>query len=448
MTTVSTADRLSDLVGCVTGYEMGTVRLFAPKPGAVAWFADAREFLTNGVTFEPCLVRFYAIADHPTRIVVPDDYARELDAVRAMRLRLEGTPHDCDVPLSPGLANRALPEDCIPHLKALPRDVLPDTLQLLNDDNPVDVWHRQTLGDSTFRSQAAATPNTITFYCKDLDEFLGDEIRHEWAHLAKWEMPTIGQVFDAAARFEGFSIVHRERALVDADEDWAVHLGEQLLHPDPDVFFELTRDNPIRTVFLGEALRRLYQPPCRTGSTFDEQLADRLAYIDTAIRPGVVAHVTEEARTSPDADRRNDAARLLVHSGDATDLARAELTTLNLRGEPIGRTTLLRLRDCKTLIELDLSRTWAGPGGLSDLGGLPLRRLRLSGTSMPYGSVDDLLQMVTLEHLDLSYANLSEPAVFQLREMTFLHTLDLTGVRHADMIDWLRAHMPTTEIIG
>lgn len=60
--------------------------------------------------------------------------------------------------------------------------------------------------------------------------------------------------FAKAARFEGYCGVHRDRAAADGEEDWAVHMGEQLLHPDAAEFFDLTRNCPLRVVFLAETL--------------------------------------------------------------------------------------------------------------------------------------------------------------------------------------------------
>ena len=449
------APDLNELSHRLTGYETTTVAFLAPKLGAPERSSDSRAFMANGVELQGRLARVYSISGHRTEIVVPDDYARRLDAVREFRLRLQGGSGDSPNRIDPELFSRALPEDFIPHLDVLPDSGLVGRLCLLDDPNPIDAWYQQHLEAPWFVSQASAHPDhVITFFRKTLDDYIGDEFRHEWSHLARWESPRIGDVFDKAARFEGYGGVHRDRATADGDEDWAVHMGEQLLHPDATVFFDLTRDCPLRAVFLAEALTDILDR--RSGwplRSVPGPLARRLTYIHSVIKPEVVQYLLEEVVTSPDETKINMAARLLIQMGEGARLAETKLTRLDVKGEFVGDHLLSRLANCATLTVLDLTSTRAGARSLDYLQSLPLTTLSLSGTPIHSGSLHDLGKILTLRHLDLSYTDLSDQRLVALRWLTSLQTLNIVGSYErsddgSTMIEWLRANMPDTEILA
>ncbi len=249
--------RLIELTNRLVRFENATWSLLVSKAGMAINVESHTEFLRYAVEHQDTPVRIYSVDGLRTRIVVPEDYAQKLEAVRKFRLGLEGLARDDTQEIDPNLLNRALPEDFIPHLDALPNTGFVSELFLLNDANPMDPLHQQQSGDPLFESQASAFNNsTITFYKKNVDECIEDELRHEWSHLARWQMPLESTGFDLACKHEGKSYSPRERANLDADERWAVLFGEEMLNPNARNFLELTEKVPLQSVFLARGLTR------------------------------------------------------------------------------------------------------------------------------------------------------------------------------------------------
>lgn len=168
------------------------------------------------------------------------------------------------------LYRRALPEDFIPALKELPDPNLVKELVLLEEPSFSDRYRRKT--DDTKATAAAATATDdgkITFFEMNnslpkgstskgaIREFLS----HEWAHLLKHKYKLHSALFNEAAEFEtGFyAREYAKRQYPDHPglkhhENFAVHLGENLMMPDADAFFTTANHAPIRTVVMAKAL--------------------------------------------------------------------------------------------------------------------------------------------------------------------------------------------------
>ncbi|HEY9731685.1 MAG TPA: hypothetical protein V6C89_07220 [Drouetiella sp.] len=439
----------TELAQRITGHEKSTEPLLVSKPGASANFESTADFLRNNVENVETPVRVYSIDGHETKIVVPETYARQLDAVRQFRLGLEGASPEGTQPIEPGLLHRALPEDFVQHLDSLPNKGLADKLYLLNEPNPLDPLHQRATGDPQFQSQASTTDRSITFFQKNLDAFLGDEVRHEWSHIARDYMPTESSGFDLAAEHEGKNFEPRSRAAANADERWTVLLGEEMLNPDASRFLELTNKAPLQSVMLAEGLKRSMSEAGSESGVNAAELQARLRYIDETIKPQVIDGLVNDVRKPQSPESETRAAKLLIRLGEGQRLNDIPtFKSLDLSGEPIGSADLTQVEGNRNIEYADLSFTNVGrTGGLGPLENLPLKSVSLAGTKTTGSALRPLERIPTLESADLSGTDLGDNALSSLRRMTSLKHLDLSGTNISDEgVKWLREQLPQTEI--
>ncbi|CAN5737153.1 hypothetical protein BH10CYA1_BH10CYA1_34360 [soil metagenome] len=436
----------------ITGYESTSEPLVVSKPGAPTTFESDADFLRNGVERVDTPVRVYSVEGQGTKIIVPETYALQLDAVRQFRLGLEGTPQVGDAPLNPSYLNRALPEDFIPHLDALPNKGLMEKLYLMDTGNPMDPVHQAATGNPLFESQASNTNESVTFYRKNVDRFIGDELRHEWSHQARNQMPTESSAFDLAAQHEGKNFIPRERALDAPEEYWSVLLGEELLNPSSTRFLELTRQIPLQSVFLANGLSRtMAEAPAESGAgkVSADQLQGRIRYLQDVIKPQVTAQLVSEVQANQDPGRATTAARLLIRLGEGQRLNEiATMKSLDLAGEPVGAGTLKQIENNTVIENLNLDSTYVGENGLAFLEKMPLKTLSLEGTKTQGSALQSLENIQTLERLNLSYTQVNDNGLFSLYKLPNLKYVDLTHSNvTADAVAWLRAQMPNTDIV-
>jgi hypothetical protein len=439
----------TELAQRIAGYEKSTEPLLVSKPGVPGSFESTADFLRNNVETVETPVRVYSINGNETKIVVPETYARQLDAVRQFRLGLEGASPEGTQPIEPGLLHRALPEDFVQHLDTLPNKGLADKLYLLNEPNPLDPLHQRATGDPQFQSQASAKDGSITFFQKNLDAFLGDEIRHEFSHLARNSMPTESSGFDLAAEHEGRNFEPRPRAAADNEERFTVLLGEEMLNPDASRFLQLTNEAPLQSVMLGEGLKRTIGEARTAGQATTPELQARLRYIDEVVRPGVIESLVNDVRGPKTAGAEVSAAKLLIRLGEGQRLNEIPtLRALDLSGEPLGGPELTQLAGNRTIENLNLSNTNVGRmGGLSPLENMPLKSLSLAGTRTTGSALRPLERIPTLESLDLSGTDVGDNGLSSLRRMTNLKQVDLRGSDVSEEgVKWLREQLPHTEI--
>ena len=344
--------------------------------------------------------RVYKISGTRTTIVVPESYAKKLDQIRQLRLWAEiDAPSFDNLPLkerqvlqkhiqegkmdlveavfgekAPNIARivkarleltsnpelrRALPEDFVQDIKALPDPSLVKQLILLDEPFYMNAYRQSKVDpDGVTPGPAAASARNdgvITFYeqinTRDkgattggtLSEFLA----HEWSHLVKYNFPEHSALFNQAAEIEtGFYVrEYAKRQYPDHPdlqhhENWAVHMGEELMATDADRFFITAHNAPIRTTFMAKAWlesllprttevvthpadfqARIDQIPSYKANR-DMQVA-RLKYIAEEIVPVAREKLLGMIAEGPLTDRLR-AAQLLGRIGNAADVPLAQ----------------------------------------------------------------------------------------------------------------------------
>ncbi len=287
-------------------------------------------------------VRIYDVEGHSAKIAVPEEYAAALDQVRLLRIRaneqeniyIKGPDHaravyEAREALSKHpLANRALPEDFIPMLDNLPNRTLVRRLLILNEANPQDPWFAQIFNKPGFKSAASACESgEIAFFAKSRDSLLYEQGFHEWAHLVANRCSEEVKLFQLAASLERNGWYSRDYARcrhpgekVPVIENWAVHLGEEMLVPTPDNLFVLAREAPVRAAVLGRALvRSTVAVPAEMRSEQHSIYMRRIEYLQKEVLP-VARRVLLEHLQSGKPKAQKEAAELLGVLGDDLSL--------------------------------------------------------------------------------------------------------------------------------
>lgn len=353
-------------------------------------------------------VRVYEVQGHSTKIVVPEEYARQLDEVRQLRLRNEaptvydGLPMDVKVKLSDmarkgdargftkympasevpkvidvldaglklakhPLAMRALPEDLIPILDAVPVPGLIKEVRLNGGPNIFDRHSRIEYGAPKFASDASVTPDgKVDLYALDRNPRLTEVVLHEWTHLTKWTMREHSRLFDLATSVDKVdrNVDHRatrvaqaggaqedyrfsrdiyhssEHASRNLDEGWAVGKAEELMKADPDTLFVYMEQAPVRAMVLSAALEHSVSDMrpglLGSGGSLNETFMKRVRYIDDAVRPLAQKQLVETIKNGTDQQRAN-AAELLGLFGDKSHIDALRGMALNKRNDVLAQ---------------------------------------------------------------------------------------------------------------
>ncbi len=318
------------------------------RPTSKSTFTDWQDFVANALVMREIPARVYKIDSLATEIVIPEAYARKLDAVRSWRLQAEQKPGDCltsqeavrfaqakQALKSDPYANRMLPEDFIPLLEALPERNLVRRLVLMDSRNPQDRWFKQ-IYKVNFESAASASENgVVTFYLKERDkpgtEWIGrGEMAHEWSHLLKAKLSDESALFDLACHIESperggyFSREYAKAVLVPNqphEENWAVHLGERFLHTDADTFAFSSEQMPVRSVVMARALSRsLIGTPEPERSPYHAQYWERVRFVEREVLPKA-QEVLVAGAVNPDARIGISSIKLLGSFGNESHIA-------------------------------------------------------------------------------------------------------------------------------
>lgn len=184
--------------------------------------------------------RVYEVKGLKTRILVPEEYAVQLDEVRSLRRRLEvpGAYHDLPVEgklaLQAGAAkgdasdfgkwipreeiprtitmldaamklrqhplrDRVLPEDLVPVLDALPQSQLLKEIVLGDKSHNTDMFKRVLYEDEKFSSAATiGESGSMGFPRATTENYFGEYVAHELSHMTKWASTTFSKMFDQA----------------------------------------------------------------------------------------------------------------------------------------------------------------------------------------------------------------------------------------------------------
>ncbi|GEM_PF-1261304 len=222
-------------------------------------FADYSDFYRRAIRSVDQPVRRYQVEGHTTELMVPESYARQLDQIREHRLHGTKTRELFNYP--DGFLQSALPEDFIPHLDGLPNSRLVKRINILNQDDPDTPWLRQKKKDPFWSTAANASPEMVLNFFRQsrFHDGLRENLNHEWAHLLHFHLPEQMRAFDLAAlqeralEPEGFNA--RSYALTNNNENWAVHLGEEILAYDGNRFLKTAASAPLRSAVLARALK-------------------------------------------------------------------------------------------------------------------------------------------------------------------------------------------------
>lgn len=186
-----------------------------------------------------------------TEICVAAELVPELQAIRKHR-ELISTHFDADAnhfhrmmdSAVPGYASVILPEQVPLFLNQLPNPGLVKEIYLLS----------QKSADGTLAY--ALSPNKIVaweFNRRPQSDFRW-VLGHEWAHLADFH-GSWKSMFDLAAKIEEHGYSANDYAKKNTKENWAVHLGEELINSDPDRAYCLATAAPYRAFILARALK-------------------------------------------------------------------------------------------------------------------------------------------------------------------------------------------------
>jgi hypothetical protein len=246
-------------------------------------------------------VRVYAISGHDCELMIPEEYARKLEPVRRQRIRIDdgGEPTPArqlgsEMDLEHLL--RALPEDIVPVVDGLPNSKLIGRINVFGHRYPYDQPGQVTLGTARDRK--------INLYRPGNDSEMRSTTNHEWAHLLHQQRPNLLNRYRAAVDVEdGLSATSynaRKYARTNERENWAVHLGEEMLDPAAARMLEFGRYAPLRISVLGRALKvSITEGPQAETSLFRKQFEARANFIEERFVPlGLKSLLRDMRRTS------------------------------------------------------------------------------------------------------------------------------------------------------
>lgn len=224
-------------------------------------------------TTEP--FKFYKLKGIDTRIGLPADFADSLEKIRRSRFQsagMEGFERDqFDASRSAhlhGYDSAILPEQMAYFLRELPNPSLVKEVLLIPQADAkagaavdLDIPGRvQLFGFKRFLDPYIDTAEA-PFY-----------LRHEWSHLAERENDSLSSAFKVAHNLESKGFFAHKTAVDNPSEDWAVHLGENLMDSDAHKFLETVERAPLRSLVLLQSLKeQLARGTESVGSSFIAQ---------------------------------------------------------------------------------------------------------------------------------------------------------------------------------
>jgi len=408
--------------------------------------------------------RIYEVDGHATVIIVPEDYAIELDLACQVRLEIEAGASKLDSPLPTiGMLTRALPEHFVAALDCIPDSSLIQRLRLFNHPCPAEKEHRRMSGDPSMVVLAAAFPSgDVAFYRCERTSDLRSSLTHEWAHLVKYRCPLESEMFRLAEELEKFGYHARDRAFVNNEENFAVHLGEEFLHRDFACFQRLAENAPVRTMVIGQALDRVFQRTCPRSPACKAAMG-RVEWVRDHVRPRATERLVTMATIAADTpidecasldEVAHQAAELLVYMREGRYLRTAARGPENLSfawSRAFGSGYIVEMEGWTWLRTLDLSGTLVG-GRAVDLNLLTqigqLETLMLNDTNLLPSGCRAVSRIKTLKRLEVAGTQIDDGACFYFSKMTGLVHLDVrrTGITSCGVAE-LRWSLPESEIL-
>lgn len=395
--------------------------------------------------------RIYQVDGGKAEIALPEAYAKQLDAVRDLRIKAEQRSVLDDLPRGHDIAvmtmvkdnnanlfrsyfdaeqtsqvlpiiwariklaehplgTRALPEDFVSLLDEVPTTNNIKRLNIWDSPSPLDAWHGQEHGSTDFKAAATAleSQGRIDFFktnrtdrgSSSFRDILRGSFFHEHSHL----VPPRDNTYDQASLLEKDGYYTTEYSKTDNGERWAEDRAKAFLHPDVDKFLEFAQEAPLRSVVIAHELRRqLDAAPQEQHSVYSQQMWERVKFVEDQVLPYARQELTWHLG-SKNQDQQNAALRLLERFGksdQAEPLMRAAAgsSDVDFRRRAFDTAVQLHSRDPVAQFDYVWEQGIANPS-LRDLAVNRLRR---------YGTTDERAS---------SYANL----------LNYIGNNDLTGL--------------------
>ncbi len=438
-------------------YTVQSEWLQCPDPAATGPFESYEQFTKTGLILHSKPTRIYDIDGMKTKLLIPEEYAQQLDEVSKLRhssaelsSRLAeqsaGPQRDAAAKrwsaaerlLSEHpLKDHPIAEDFVAMLERLPDSTLVKQIVVRNESDPNRLYNQQVYGKNFESAATASKEGVITFYLPRRGPFLVETVTHEWSHLADYVMPETRYLFNAAAELERRGHYARHYGRYNDAENYAVHLGEELLNCEPVRFTATANAAPIRTTILMlhglEPILKMVPESQR--SPHHAQFTQRVEWVRRQIAPVAETQLLVNLSSANPQIRRNSAQLLIGMSESPRQWV----------------DSILRLR---TLTELDLARTQIGDEDTSMLGRLDriatLRKLSVSRTEVSDKTLDAICQLSSLRELDLSFTQVTDTGLLRLQRLRDLNSLNLLftqigdhGVAHlAKLPNLYELHLP------
>ncbi|MBX9691529.1 MAG: hypothetical protein K2Z81_04035, partial [Cyanobacteria bacterium] len=219
------------------------------------------------------------------------------------------------------LRNRLLPEEIIPHLEEIPNG-LTRRIIITEHPNPGDPDYRVQYNDPTFVSKAEATSTGDTYLFQPTRQLidsgarspLSEIIKHEYSHHLRWQKTKLAELYDRATMVEPDSVT-RSDGQGRPIEDFAINLGENLLHPQASVAEQTARAIPVRLYIAAETLLEATREiPAQQRGRNHDAIVQRAQAISDLSRP-LARESLNGLSSHPDRATSSGAARLLDDLG-------------------------------------------------------------------------------------------------------------------------------------
>ena len=253
--------------------------------------------------------KFYKLKGLDTQVGLPVSFAHSLEKIRETRKiasDMEGFERDKFDTFNRdnlhGYDSAILPEQMLYFLRELP--------------NPSLVKELLLIPEADFRAGAAVDLDLpgrmqIFDFKKFLDPYIDTAeapfyLRHEWSHLADQQGGTLSGAFRIAHKLEINGFFADKSAKGRVAEDWAVHLGENLIDPNALKFYETVEKAPMRSLVLLQSLKQQLSAGeadaaafLRPSNPYSRQLHARVEFGEQVLIPRV-RDIVADSRKSVD----------------------------------------------------------------------------------------------------------------------------------------------------
>ncbi len=357
--------RLQDVQQRLTAVEVKPESYRFLDPEAVGPWKDFADFATN-LKAAVQDFRVYKVDGGTTEIAIPETYAKQLDAVRQLRIKAE-QPSLLDNLLSGQhiavqnmvksrdvetfrsfyneeearqvlpiiwariklaehpLGTRTLPEDFVTLMDELPTMGNIKRLTIWDERNSQDAWHAQEHSMLDFKAAATAeeAAGKVDFHQAErgdaansaFREILRGNLFHEHGHL----IPPRDNMFAEASLLERDGFHSTNYSKKNDSERWAEDRAKAFLHPDVDKFLEFAQQAPLRSVVIAHELaKQMGTVPIAEQSIYAKQIWDRVKFTEDQVLPYAREQMTANLRG--DARQQEAALHLLERFGSKSEV--------------------------------------------------------------------------------------------------------------------------------